>query len=79
MNLRVKAASFILCNGNIEEALELLDNASSVSDDIPDEVVVWDKFEHEPIEAIIEHIDNLEKLLQEAYNEGLNKNKRLNF
>lgn len=67
MNFREKAASFILCNDNITEALELLDNAT---DTIPDEVIVWDKFEYEPIENLIEYIDSIEDMLKEAYEEG---------
>jgi hypothetical protein len=70
MNFREKAASFVLCNDDITEALELLDNASSVSDTIPDEVIVWEKFEYDPIENIIEYIDTIETMLKEAYEEG---------
>jgi len=67
MNFREKAASFVLCNDNLTKALELLDNSS---DTIPDEVTVWEKFEYDPIENIIEYIDTIETMLKEAYIEG---------
>ena len=67
MNFRKKAASFVLCNDNLTEALELLDNASSV---VPDEVIVWEKFQYDPIENLIEYIDSIENMLKEAYEEG---------
>mgnify|MGYP003147573397 FL=1 len=70
MNFREKAAGFVLCNDNITEALELLDNTSSVSDTIPDEVIVWEKFQYDPIENLIEYIDSIETMLKEAYEEG---------
>jgi hypothetical protein len=66
MNFRKKAASFVLCNDDITEALELLEN----SDTIPDEVTVWEKFEDDSIEDIIEYIDAIESMLEEAYEEG---------
>ena len=70
MNFREKAAGFFLCNEDVTEALEALDNASSVSDTIPDEVIVWDKFQYEPIESLVEYIALLEDMLKEAYEEG---------
>tara|TARA_R110002020_G_scaffold374627_1_gene585897 strand:+ start:1922 stop:2140 length:219 start_codon:yes stop_codon:yes gene_type:complete len=69
MNFRKKAASFVLCNDDITEALELLDNSENT---IPDEVVVWEKFEQDPIENIIEYIDQIEEMLKEAYKSGQN-------
>tara|TARA_R110000868_G_scaffold148357_1_gene370196 strand:- start:19436 stop:19669 length:234 start_codon:yes stop_codon:yes gene_type:complete len=72
MEFREKAASFVLSNENIAEALNLLDNAK---DTIPSEVVVWEKFEYEPIESIIDYIDTIESMLKAAYQEGLNINK----
>ena len=71
MNFREKAASFILSNDNIAEALELLDNAN---DTIPSGVVVWEKFEYDPIESIIEHIDTIAEMLEEAYTQGKTSN-----
>lgn len=67
MNFRKKAASFVLCNDNLTEALELLDNASSA---VPDEVIVWEKFQYDPIENLIEYIDSIETMLKEVYEEG---------
>ena len=70
MNFREKAAGFVLCNDDLTEALELLDNAYSVSDGIPEEVTVWVKFEYDPIENIIEYIEIIADMLEEAYEEG---------
>ena len=70
MNFREKAAGFVLCNENLTDAVELLDSASSVSDRIPDEVVIWGKFEYDPIENLIEYIESIETMLKEAYEEG---------
>jgi len=67
MNFREKAASFILANDNIAEALNLLDNAN---DTIPSEVVVWEKFEYEPIESIIDYIYTIAEMLKDAYTQG---------
>ena len=67
-NFRVKAASFVLSNEDVEKALELLDETSGGK--IPDEVVVWDKFQWEPIESIMEYIDQIAGMLEEAYEEG---------
>jgi hypothetical protein len=64
MNFREKTASFVLCNDDITRALELLDNSS---DTIPDEVTVWEKFGYDPRENIIEYIDTIETMLEEAY------------
>ena len=67
MNFREKSASFILANDNIAEALNLLDNAN---DTIPSGVVVWEKFEYEPIESIIDYIDTIAEMLEDAYTQG---------
>jgi hemerythrin-like domain-containing protein len=71
MNFREKAASLVLSNDNIAEALDLLDNAN---DTIPSEVIVWEKFEYDPIESIIDYIDTIESMLKAAYQEGLKNN-----
>ena len=52
---------------SIAEALNLLDNAN---DTIPSGVVVWEKFEYDPIETIIEHIDTIAEMLEDAYTQG---------
>ena len=67
MNFREKAASFVLSNDNIAEALDLLDNAN---DTIPSEVIVWEKFEYDPIESIIDYIDTIAEMLEDAYTQG---------
>ena len=69
MNFREQAASFVLCNDNVKEALELLDNAT---DNIPDEVMIWEKFEYDTLETIIGYIDTIESMLKEAFNQGKN-------
>ena len=67
-SLREHAASFFLCNDNIAEALELLDNAEYGSS-VPNEVIVWEKFEYEPLENLITYIDDLESLLKRVKDE----------
>ena len=66
INLRLKAASFILSGSNIEAQLKMLDNAEKT---IPDEVLVWEKFEYEPLENILSYIDDLECMLKDVYNQ----------
>lgn len=66
MNFRSKAASFVLCNEDIDKAIQLLDS----SDTIPDEVVVHIPFVHESRRQIIEYINQLENMLNEAYKQG---------
>jgi hypothetical protein len=75
MNFREKAASYFLCNDNVTEAIKLLDNASIT---IPDEVIVQERFEIEPLDNIIEYIDSIESMLKEAYQEGKKANSRNN-
>ena len=65
-SLREHAASFFLCNDNIAEALELLDNAENT---IPDEVTIWEPFEREPLENILGYIEYLEVLLKRVKDE----------
>ena len=67
-SLREHAASFFLCSDNIAGALELLDNAEDGSP-VPDEVIVWEKFEYEPLENIVGYIDDLESLLKRVKDE----------
>jgi hypothetical protein len=75
MNLRVKAASFILSGDNIAKQLEILDNASTIGDTIPDEILVWEKFQFDPLEEIITNIDNLEEILNEVWKEAIKSTK----
>jgi hypothetical protein len=74
MNFREKAASFILSNDNIPEALALLDEGN-VLDTMPDEVYAQEKFEYDPIDTIVSHIDTIADMLKEAYNVGQQLNK----
>lgn len=75
MNFREKAASFILCTDDPERNLKLLDSAKDESR--PDEVHVWEKFEYEPVSRLLEYINTIENMLQEAYNLGLEQNRKL--
>jgi hypothetical protein len=75
---RVKAASYYLSGDNIEEQLALLDEAEST---IPNEVSVWEKFEYEPLDNLMEYIDDLTDMLVEAANEvkPTNHSNTINF
>lgn len=71
MDFRIKAASFVLSNDDVEKALNLLDETEGT---IPEEVIVWEKFENDSIEEVIEIIDELEAMLIEAWEEGKRDN-----
>ena len=65
----LRAASFVLCGDNIEEQLNSLYNA--IMNDlcnvpIPSDVVVWEKFEDESAETIMQIIEDLEIQFDEA-------------
>ena len=65
----LRAASFVLCGDNIQEQLNSLDNA--IMNDlcnvaIPSDVVVWEKFEDENAETIMQIIEDLEIQFDEA-------------
>lgn len=65
----LRAASFVLCGDNIEEQLDSLENA--IMNDlcnvaIPSDVVVWEKFEDENAEGIMQIIEDLEIQFDEA-------------
>jgi arginyl-tRNA synthetase len=65
----LRAASFILCGDNIEEQLNSLDNAimnDLCNVEIPSDVVVWEKFEDESAETIMQIIEDLEIQFDEA-------------
>lgn len=68
INFRERAAGFVLCNDNIEEALILLDNAENT---IPEEVTVWDKFEYDPLENILDYINTIAEMLEATYKQGV--------
>lgn len=66
--LRLKAASFFITNqDNLEEALELLDNAK---DDIPEEVILMEQYQFDPLEVVVSNINSLERILIEVYEQG---------
>jgi hypothetical protein len=67
MNFREKAAGFILCNDNIGEALKQLEKAEDV---VPKGVIVWQPFANYLPYALIEYIDLLDEMLEEAYLKG---------
>jgi hypothetical protein len=65
----LRAASFVLCGDNIEEQLDSLENA--IMNDlcnvaIPSDVVVWEKFEDENAEGVMQIIEDLEIQFDEA-------------
>ena len=61
----LRAASFVLCGDNIEEQLESLYKAQrNVA--TPSDVVVWEKFEDENAEGIMQIIEHLEIQFDEA-------------
>jgi len=70
MDLRIKAASFILSGDDVEKQLKALDNAEHT---IPMEVTIWEKFQFEPLNEILSTIDNLEEMLQEAWDDGFER------
>ncbi len=75
---RVKAASYYLSGDNIAEQLALLDEAEST---IPNEVSVWEKFEYEPLDNLMDYIDDLTDMLVEAASEvkPTNHSNTINF
>jgi hypothetical protein len=65
----LRAASFVLCGDNIEEQLDSLDNA--IMNDLcnvatPSDVVVWEKFEDENAEGVMQIIEHLKIQFDEA-------------
>lgn len=61
----LRAASFVLCGDNIEEQLESLYKAQrNVA--TPSDVVVWEKFEDENAEGVMQIIEHLEIQFDEA-------------
>ena len=59
------AASYVLCNNDISEVIELLENAEG--EDLPDEIVVWERFEDiQTISELYNEIKDIIVLLKEA-------------
>ena len=79
----LRAASLVLCGDNLEEQLKSLDNAimkDLCNVQIPSDVVVWEKFEDESAEVIMQIIEDLEIQFDEAIQDFVkslltNKNK----
>jgi hypothetical protein len=62
----LRAASFVLCGDNVEEQLESLYDACDKKLPTPSDVAVWEKFELESCEVLIEIIEDLEIQFDEA-------------
>ena len=62
----LRAASFVLCGDNVEEQLESLYDACGKNLPTPSDVAVWEKFELESCEVLIEIIEDLEIQFDEA-------------
>ncbi len=80
-NLRVKAAAFYLVhipneNKTHAEQLEILENASLAGEgeDMAayiEGVTVWEYFDTETVDGLLERIDDLEKEYRKVWNEAL--------
>lgn len=80
-NLRVKAAAFFLVHlpnetPTHEEQLNLLETASldGRGEDMAayiEGVTVWEYFDHDRVDCLLERIDDLEKEFQKVWNEAL--------
>ncbi len=80
-DLRVKAAAFYLVhlpndNKTHLEQLEILENASLSGDGdnmaaYVKGLTVWEYFDHETVDGLLERIDDLEKEFQKVWNEAL--------
>lgn len=74
----IEAAGFFLCiekDGlTVEEQFDLLSNACKEDSQVypPDEIVVWEPFEHWMGDRILDEIYNLSGLLERIYNLGKN-------
>ena len=66
-NFRKLAASFVLSNLNVQEALNELDNAVL---EIPESVSVIQPFEGSEVSEIQEYVSDIENMLIHAYNKG---------
>lgn len=70
MDFKKKAASIFILNPDINLALEKLDDAET----IPDDVLVWEKFQNESVDSLLGYIEEIEDMLKEAYEQGKNHN-----
>ena len=64
INLRVRAASFILCNDDIPKALELLDSCEG--NEVPNDVIVHSRFEGEDMGSLMDAIEDLAWIMQQV-------------
>jgi hypothetical protein len=62
----LRAASFVLCGENVEDQLLSLNEACEKSLPIPHDVFVWEPFELESCEMLIEIIQDLEVQFDDA-------------
>jgi len=62
----------VLCGDNVEEKLESLYDACDKKLPIPSDVEVWEKFELESCEVLIEIIEDLEIQFNEANQDFIN-------
>lgn len=66
MNLSNKAASFFLCGDNISEDFYKLCEAADNDAAVPEDVEVWQQFEDEDAQTLVDYIFDLKNLLMEV-------------
>lgn len=66
MNLSNKAASFFLCGDNISEDFYKLCEAADNDAAVPEDVIVWEPFENEDAQTLVDYIFDLKNLLMEV-------------
>jgi hypothetical protein len=66
MNLSNKAASFFLCGDNISEDFYKLCEAADNDAAVPEDVDVWQPFEDEDAQTLVDYIFDLKNLLMEV-------------
>lgn len=71
MNLNHKAASFFLCGDNISEDFYKLCEAADNDAAVPEDVDVWQPFENEDAQTLVDYIFNLKNLLIEVKDKSI--------
>ena len=66
MNLSNKAASFFLCGDNISQDFYKLCEAADNDAAVPEDVDVWQQFEDEDAQTLVDYIFDLKSLLMEV-------------
>lgn len=66
MNLSHKAASFFLCGDNISQDFYKLCEAADNDAAVPEDVEVWQQFEDEDAQTLVDYILDLKMLLVEV-------------